>query len=178
MESVTVEPDKQDLAIESVAGTASDANRELQRGVQDVESVTLNWSKASLIAVFVKYVVLPPSKPSCVQDIADRSVAKHLVPLLRQCVPVLHPVQLTPLRHERLRRPLTAESHIHRCRLDVGCSLHLFGEGHGRLGSSGRLCNYGRFRYSGLDHDGYLQWPGHLLRCICKLDMAATWYSC
>lgn len=30
---------------------------DLQRGVQDVEAVTLSWSKASLIAVFLKYVV-------------------------------------------------------------------------------------------------------------------------
>lgn len=30
---------------------------DLQRGVQDVEAVTLSWSKASLIAVFIKYVV-------------------------------------------------------------------------------------------------------------------------
>ena len=29
---------------------------DLQRGVQDVEAVTLSWSKASLIAVFLKYV--------------------------------------------------------------------------------------------------------------------------
>ncbi|KAI7973182.1 hypothetical protein EIK77_004459 [Talaromyces pinophilus] len=30
---------------------------DLQRGVQDVEAVTLSWSKASLIAVFAKYVL-------------------------------------------------------------------------------------------------------------------------
>ena len=54
MERVTVEADKQDPVIESAA--ASDSTGELQRGVQDVESVTQNWSKASLIAVFVKYV--------------------------------------------------------------------------------------------------------------------------
>lgn len=29
---------------------------DLQRGVQDVEAVTLTWSKKALIAVFVKYV--------------------------------------------------------------------------------------------------------------------------
>lgn len=32
---------------------------DLQRGVQDVEAVTLSWSKASLIAVFAKYVLCP-----------------------------------------------------------------------------------------------------------------------
>lgn len=30
---------------------------DLQRGVQDVEAVTLSWSKASLVAVFAKYVL-------------------------------------------------------------------------------------------------------------------------
>jgi hypothetical protein len=30
----------------------------LQQGVQDVESVTRTWSKKTLIAVFLKYVVL------------------------------------------------------------------------------------------------------------------------
>lgn len=30
-------------------------NEETQRGVQDIEAVTLSWSKASLIAVFLKY---------------------------------------------------------------------------------------------------------------------------
>lgn len=31
-------------------------DEDLQRGVQDVEAVTLSWSRASLIAVFAKYV--------------------------------------------------------------------------------------------------------------------------
>lgn len=31
----------------------------LQRGVQDVESVTQTWTKATLIAVFLKYVSPP-----------------------------------------------------------------------------------------------------------------------
>lgn len=30
----------------------------LQRGVHDVEAVTLSWSKASLIAVFIKCVLI------------------------------------------------------------------------------------------------------------------------
>ena len=30
--------------------------RDAQRGVQDVEAVTLTWSKGTLIAVFIKYV--------------------------------------------------------------------------------------------------------------------------
>jgi hypothetical protein len=32
----------------------------LQRGVQQVEAVTIAWSKWSLIAVFLKYVVVAP----------------------------------------------------------------------------------------------------------------------
>ncbi len=31
---------------------------DLQRGVQQVEAVTLSWSKATLIGVFIKYVVV------------------------------------------------------------------------------------------------------------------------
>lgn len=31
-------------------------NRNTQRGVQDVEAVTLTWSKGTLIAMFIKYV--------------------------------------------------------------------------------------------------------------------------
>jgi hypothetical protein len=31
-------------------------SEDLQRGVQHVEAVTLTWSKASLIAVFLKYL--------------------------------------------------------------------------------------------------------------------------
>jgi hypothetical protein len=41
-----------DLSSEELPG------EDLQRGVQDVEAVTLSWSKASLIAVFIKYVAL------------------------------------------------------------------------------------------------------------------------
>ena len=52
METSTVQPEKQDPVIESAA--PSESNVELQRGVQDVESVTLNWSKWSLIAVLIK----------------------------------------------------------------------------------------------------------------------------
>ena len=33
-------------------------SEELQRGVQNVEAVTLTWSKKTLIAVFLKYVLI------------------------------------------------------------------------------------------------------------------------
>lgn len=35
-------------------------DQDLQRGVQDVEAVTLTWSKRSLIIVFFKYVTMDP----------------------------------------------------------------------------------------------------------------------
>ena len=57
IESSTVEPDKRDYTTESAV--AFEGDTALQRGVQDVENVTLNWSKASLIAVFIKYVLTP-----------------------------------------------------------------------------------------------------------------------
>lgn len=33
-------------------------SEDVQRGVQEVEAVTLTWSRATLIAVFIKYVLL------------------------------------------------------------------------------------------------------------------------
>lgn len=42
-------PNKDNIALQ-------DRNDNLQDGVAAVEAVTLNWSKTSLIAVFVKYV--------------------------------------------------------------------------------------------------------------------------
>ena len=40
--------------------------RDQQFGVQDVEAVTLTWSKATLIAVFLKYDFTPPLAGLCV----------------------------------------------------------------------------------------------------------------
>lgn len=54
------EETKRDLATETVIpANASDENPEAptedtQRGVRDVEAITLSWSKTMLIAVFVK----------------------------------------------------------------------------------------------------------------------------
>lgn len=63
----TVEGDKKDPAIGSPDDTAADQSNEkpplelpsqdAQRGVQNVEAVTLTWSKNSLIAVFILYVL-------------------------------------------------------------------------------------------------------------------------
>jgi hypothetical protein len=56
----TDEETKRDLATETVVpANASDENPEVpaedtQRGVRDVEAITLSWSKTMLIAVFVK----------------------------------------------------------------------------------------------------------------------------
>lgn len=59
---------------------------DLQRGVQDVEAVTLSWSKASLIAVFAKYAF-----PIWLVDILLlNSLQQHLVALLCQCIPILY----------------------------------------------------------------------------------------
>jgi hypothetical protein len=54
------EETKRDLATDTVVpANASDENPEAptedtQRGVRDVEAITLSWSKTMLIAVFVK----------------------------------------------------------------------------------------------------------------------------
>lgn len=56
----TDEESKRDLATETVVpANANDQNPEAptedtQRGVRDVEAITLSWSKTMLIAVFVK----------------------------------------------------------------------------------------------------------------------------
>lgn len=51
----------------------SEAEKEnLQRGVQDVEGVTMTWSKLSLSAVFVKYVIPRPANLG-IQDIMGTS---------------------------------------------------------------------------------------------------------
>lgn len=47
-----------DASVEN-AGRAPDEHA--QGGVQQVEAMTLSWSKSSLIAVFAKYVILPVS---------------------------------------------------------------------------------------------------------------------
>ena len=42
-------------------GDPDHPTEDAQAGVQEVEAVTLSWTKASLIAVFLKYVHLPPN---------------------------------------------------------------------------------------------------------------------
>lgn len=64
--TTSAEENKKDPATDgaAVVNSSDDSQPErpsedLQRGVQRVEAVTLSWSKASLIAVFVKYVPPP-----------------------------------------------------------------------------------------------------------------------
>lgn len=59
------EKHKIELDVESIVPTESynDPKSELptedaQQGVKDVEAVTLTWSKTTLIAVFIKYVLI------------------------------------------------------------------------------------------------------------------------
>lgn len=52
VESGTADKEAVDPQSEELPG------EDLQRGVHDVEAVTLSWSKVSLIAVFIKYVPL------------------------------------------------------------------------------------------------------------------------
>lgn len=75
----SVEEDKRDPATtEAAIASSSQAesqtelpDEDLQRGVQDVEAVTLNWSKGSLIAVFIKYVLAPACQ-------SKRALSSHL----------------------------------------------------------------------------------------------------
>lgn len=60
------EKSRKELDTESVVPSVNDESQpeqpstDAQRGVQDVEAVTLTWSKPTLIAVFIKYVVILP----------------------------------------------------------------------------------------------------------------------
>lgn len=64
------EKNKIELDVESIVPTEShdDSKQELpaedaQQGVKDFEAVTLTWSKATLIAVFLKYIFFTPYLP-------------------------------------------------------------------------------------------------------------------
>lgn len=59
----TVEVNEKNPATDdTTAGNSSDEpqlelpSKDLQRGVQDVEAVTLTWTKSALVAVFLKYI--------------------------------------------------------------------------------------------------------------------------
>lgn len=69
---------------------------DLQRGVQDVESVTRTWSKKTLIAVFLKYVLLHKLVVSNSVDLDQ----KHLASVLRQRFPIIDPVQPPTVRDQ------------------------------------------------------------------------------
>ncbi len=68
VDMTSTEESKHDIPADGVAaegnGVASQdqpvgtPEEELHRGVQDIEAMTQTWSKAALIAVFVKYVFL------------------------------------------------------------------------------------------------------------------------
>lgn len=61
------EKSRKELDTESVVPSVNDESQpeqlatDAQRGVQDVEAVTLTWSKPTLIAVFIKYVIVFPT---------------------------------------------------------------------------------------------------------------------
>ena len=62
-----------------------------QHGVQDVEAVTMAWSKKTLIAVFIKYVslvVCRVSNFSLFRQALTSSFTQHLVFVLRKCVSI------------------------------------------------------------------------------------------
>lgn len=108
-------------------------SEELQRGVQNVEAVTLAWSKKTLVAVFLKYVfVLRTDIPYV--HLADNIPLQYMVTLFRQRIPVLNSLQLAPIHHERFRIPLAAECRIHCRKCHVSRSIHSFSENFGRLG--------------------------------------------
>lgn len=107
-------------------------SEDAQRGVKEVEAVTLTWSKKTLIAVFLKYVfVLAADRVYPANSIP----LQYLAALFRQCIPILDSLQLAPLCHERVRIPLAVERHLHCRECHVRCNVHPSVENHGRLGS-------------------------------------------
>ncbi len=72
----------------------------LQHGVQQIEAVTLSWSKATLIAVFLKYVVALLVDPLPGQQLTSDARFQHLGALPRQCLPKCHSQQPAALRHQ------------------------------------------------------------------------------
>lgn len=127
-------------------------NRNTQRGVQDVEAVTLTWSKGTLIAMFIKYVGIH------LGNVASRLICfQHLVPLLHQRVPTVRLQQSQPLRHQFVQSPFVvcSSNGSRRClrRRDVSPD----GKTHGCMGSSGRVPLHGAMSDSRIDYHGCLQ---------------------
>lgn len=90
----------------AIGTTGTDSNDELQqelpaqdaqRGVHDVEAVTLTWTKTTLVAVFLKYVAIHTA--NYLQGPSNSARQQHLVTLLCQRIPILDSLQLAPLCH-------------------------------------------------------------------------------
>jgi len=110
-------------------------SQDLQRGVQDVEGVTLAWSKTALILVFLKYVLAITCDKAVIHSTHVDSL-QHLASLFCERFSVVHPIELTSVRYKRLRVTQSAERHIY-CRIcHVSCGVHSSSESHGHLGPS------------------------------------------
>lgn len=107
-------------------------SEELQRGVQDVEAVTITWSKTTLVAVFLKYVFNLITDPYAY--LANNILLQYMATLFRQRIPILNSLQLTPVHHERIRISFAAECRIHCRKCHVSRSIYSFGKNYGRLG--------------------------------------------
>lgn len=100
------EKNREDPAIGTTGTDSNDEQDQLptqdaQRGVHDVEAVTLTWTKTTLVAVFLKYVAIHTA--DCLwQGPSNSARQQHLVTLLRQRIPILDPLQLASLRYERI----------------------------------------------------------------------------
>lgn len=64
---------------------------DLQHGVQDVEAITLSWSKASLIAIFLKYAFFYTLvRSSIIIAMLMLMFPQYLVTVLCQCIPIIY----------------------------------------------------------------------------------------
>lgn len=155
------EKNSQDPAIGT---TGTDSNDELQgelptqdaqRGVHDVEAVTLTWTKTTLVAVFLKYVAIHTADYLW-QGPSNSARQQHLVTLLCQRIPIVDSLQLASLCHERIRVAFAAECHLHCRKRYVGRNVYSTVKSYGCLGSCPRLPYHGFLRYVGLDSYGYV----------------------
>lgn len=142
VELSSIQASKQDLAVEGTDGLASlekDGAPEVlpteaaQRGVRDVESITLTWSKWTLCAVFLKYV---STKIRHDDLVLTRYLVQHLDALLHQRLPVVSSVFIASLRHKQLRDACPLEHHLRCCGCHDRRPLHPVGENYGCLGPS------------------------------------------
>lgn len=76
-------------------------SEEVQQGVKNIEATTLTWTKGTLIAVFIKFVPILHCRSMAFNSRSSLTLflSQHLVPILRQCLPIFGLLDLGSLCH-------------------------------------------------------------------------------